>query len=449
VVTMDTLYLKSTGEVDNFLSNANQAHLKSRGKFASRSRVEAFLKGVDVVDSKRDLINRKVMEETGKSQALANSEFDAALSFARQTAYACFATVGATINSAVEGKYVSVDRVPFGPAVLISSYNTPLPNLFWKLAPSYLAGNISLICPSAHVAGSAALVLECLFEGGVPQDQASLTDGAIASAEAAVKSRFTKLISFTGSNRVGQIIARDSAQHHPKLILELGGTNPLIVLPSANLLLAAEAALLSAFSNGGQRCAAGSIALVQDSVYEEFSEILGDKLTSPDFLAKITEINTPLVSPEARAAHQDFLARAMQQGANAEYLDTDDSGSSSVPVILSGFRDALVACSSEVFSPILRMVKFSQAQDAATFANSLPLRLTSAVWTDRNSELNFFRERLDFGLINFNGPTFGAEPNFPFGGMGGSGNGSRDAGFNALESYSQSMIWTMVRDEND
>lgn len=449
MVMLEEFPMQSVDQVDNFLSTAHDSHLRSRNKFAARSRVNAFLKGLEAVESKRDLINRQVIKETGKSLALANSEFDAAISFARQTAYACFSAVGTTINSGVDSKYVSVDRVPLGPAVLISSYNTPLPNLFWKLAPSYLAGNLSLVCPSPYVSGSAAMVLENLFEGGVARDQISLTDGAISSSEAAVKSPFTKLISFTGSNRVGQIISRDSATNHPRLILELGGTNPLIVLSSADLSAAAEAAAISAFSNGGQRCAAGSIVLVQDSVYEEFSKMLRERLSSIDFARSISEINTPLISAESRLAHQGFVDREIAGGAKADLLEGLGSSTSSQPVVMSGFKNPLEACSTEVFSPIMRIVRFDQALDALNFANSLPLRLTSAVWTDRNSNLNLFRERLDFGLINFNGPTFGAEPNFPFGGMGSSGNGSRDAGFNALESYSQSMIWTMVSPNND
>jgi aldehyde dehydrogenase (NAD+) len=449
VVKVGALPLTSTNEVESFISNAYQTHLESRSKFASRTRAITFLKGLDLVESTRQEINRKVMQETGKNLALANSEFDAAMSFARQTAYACFGTVGTRLNSAAEGKYVSVDRVPFGPAVLISSYNTPVPNLFWKLAPSYLAGNTSLVCPSAHVSGSAALVLQCLYEVGVGQEQVSFTDGSVSCAEAAVKSPFAKLISFTGSNKVGQRVARDSAINHPRLILEMGGTNPLVVLSSANFLLAAEAALLSAFSNGGQRCAAGSIVLVQDSVYDEFSGILRDKLSSPDFMKTISDTNTPLICDESRLAYERFVERETGAGATAEFLEAAATEISSKPVILSGFRDPLSACSQELFSPIMRIVRFNQAADALNFANSLPLRLTSAVWTERTSELNFFRDKLDFGLINFNGPTFGAEPNFPFGGMGSSGNGSRDAGFNALESYSQSMIWTMVRDDDN
>lgn len=436
--------IASESQLKIFLSEAHQAHLDKELEFASRNRVDSFLIGLDILESKREPIISQVIRETGKHQTLAESEFNSAISFARQTAFRCFSSSGDSLKSSSNDKYVSVYRVPMGPAVLISSYNTPMPNLFWKLSPSFLAGNSSLLCPSPHVAKSFQMAVECLYEAGIKSTEVAVTNGDPRIAELATKSPHVKLISFTGSNQVGQKVSINCAPNHPRLILELGGTNPCIVMESACLDKAARASLMSAFSNGGQRCAAGSVAIIQESVYDSFLEEIKNAIADPNFAKSIREANTPLISPASAKHHDEFVDGARLHGSEVVQFYSLAAERSAVPAMLTRLVSPLVTCSTELFSPVLRVVTVPEKEAAIRFANQLPLRLTSAVWTGKVSELNYFKNHLNFGLLNFNGPTFGAEPNFPFGGMGTSGNGSRDAGFTALESYSQTKIWTMV-----
>ena len=436
--------ISTISQLERFLKHNHDNLLGRSLAFASRQRVELLLKGLEILKTERASIISQVMLETGKSESLAESEFDAALSFSEQTAFTCFSSTGDVLKSSLQEKHVSVERVPMGTAVLITSYNTPMPNLFWKLAPSYLAGNSSLVCPSPHVATSSQMAINCLYRAGVSSNEIAVTNGDSRIASQATMSSNVNLVSFTGSNEVGKTISRNTSAHHPKLVLELGGTNPLIVLESASLGLAARVALRSAFSNGGQRCAAGSIVLVQNSVYELFMGALKQAVRDPDFERALREENTPLISSENKKSCDEFVAKASSLGADVIRFPALASESASIPSLITKIPSPLEVCSEELFSPIMRVVKVDSMEEAVKFANSLPLRLTSAVWTQRVSELSYLKDSLDFGLINFNGPTFGAEPNFPFGGMGNSGNGSRDAGFQALATYSQTRIWTLV-----
>lgn len=413
-------------------------------RFASRNRVQSWMSGVEILKDKKDEIVALVCQETGKSTGLAEAEFQAAVSFALLIANACLGEVGAQLRSAQTRKSVTLGRVPLGNAVLISSYNTPLPNLLWKLAPSYLAGNKSLVCPSQYVFESTKKALECFYDGGVSDSDVAFTNGNPSLAEFATKVDSVRLVSFTGSNSVGKQISKNCADNHPKLILEMGGTNPLVVLPSANISKAAEAVAQSAISNGGQRCAAGTIVLAHSAIAKALQDELILKLESDPFAGQLADQNTPLISDFARSKHDDFIESQRQAGATVTRFPAAARAGSSVPALLDAIQDPRKACSEELFSPMIRFLEINTLQEAIFFANSLPLRLTAAVWTNNLSDLKFAEEHLEFGLINFNGPTFGSEPNFPFGGMGRSGNGTRDAGFGALEEYSQTRIWTMV-----
>lgn len=439
--------LQSTQEIQEFLSADEECGEAFSLRFASRSRVQRWLSGVELLKKNKTQIVSMVCSETGKSVALAEAEFQAAITFAELTAYACFAEVGSQIRSAQSAKQVTVARAPLGNAVLISSYNTPLPNLLWKLAPSYLAGNRSLVCPSQYVLGSTQRALECLFEAGISSSDLAHTDGSPDLAEFASRQPSVRLISFTGSNAVGRKISENCAKFHPKLILEMGGTNPILVLPTANVEKAAEAIALSAVSNGGQRCAAGTIVLAHSAVASKLRDQLVNTMSQGSFADTLMHQNTPLISEPARQKHEDFIESQIRSGSSVIRFDSLALANASTPVLIENMVDPADACSEELFSPAIRFIEVESLADAISFANKLPLRLTAAVWTGALSEMIKAQERLEFGLVNVNGPTFGSEPNFPFGGMGVSGNGTRDAGFNALIEYSQTRVWTLVDSE--
>lgn len=442
MVTLDTSPISSTQEMDAFFQSRPSRPNSRDDGFASSRRSAIVGRFIELLKENRRAIVELTISETGKSDRLAQNEFDAALRFARLCQASSEHTVGALLRSIDDSKHVQLQFVPSGIALLISAFNTPLPNIFWKLMPSFMAGNRSILCPSPHVSRSAEFVVRCLWEAGASHLEVAVTSGDPALAEYGSRSASVNLISFTGSNRVGKLVSSNSSLNHPRLILEMGGTNPTIVFPASDPSLAARSCLISAFSNGGQRCASGSIALVHEDVFDDFREALLELANDSQFTSLIDEENTPLIDGTALKRHEEFLQKSADLGLEVHSI-ASSFRSDAIPSIVWGVDEAPSLCSQELFSPILRVVRLKDSQELLEFANGLPLRLTSSVWTEKIEDWMSAIQELDFGLINLNGPTFGAEPNFPFGGMGSSGNGSRDAGFDAVKNYAQTRIWTM------
>lgn len=434
--------LSSTIEVDIFFESHPDDARSAVAAFASPRRSAILDRFLDLLEHKRDHLVELTVIETGKSERLAQLEFDSAVRFARLCQASSQGTAGALLRSIDDSKHVQLQFAPMGTALLICAYNTPLPNLFWKLMPSFMAGNRSLLCPSPHVSRSAEFVFRCLWEAGASPREVAVTTGDPELAEHASKSSSVNLISFTGSNRVGKLVSTNSSPNHPRLILEMGGTNPTLVFPSCDLSLAARSCLISAFSNGGQRCASGSIAIVHDEIFEDFTDAVRHFCADFEFLELIYEENTPLIDSVAIERHAEFLQKSKVLGLAVDSL-VMKSARGADPSIVWGVEETPSLCAEELFSPVLRVVRVKDSRELISFANTLPLRLTAAVWTANIRDWLSAVQELDFGLTNLNGPTFGAEPNFPFGGMGSSGNGSRDAGFDAVKNYSQTRIWTM------
>ena len=214
---------------------------------------------------------RLVREETGKQSVLGRGELTAAIDMAEMMAsHGRFAS-GTLFPSAIPGRQIRVERIPYGVAALIVSFNTPLPNYAWKVFPALMAGNSAILKPSPHTPFSAQLFVDLLHRAGVPLDGLQIAQGGAETAQALV-AEDVDLVSFTGGLEAGQAVSLAVTGSMKKLILELGGSNPLIVCDDADISRAVSSALESAYSNAGQRCAAGSRILVDHTVYESFRD---------------------------------------------------------------------------------------------------------------------------------------------------------------------------------
>ena len=185
---------------------------------------------------------------------------------------------GRTTTSGVANRQAMTIRQPLGVAGLIIAANTPIANVAWKVFPALLCGNGVVLKPSENTPETAQAFSRLAAEAGLPAGVLNLVQGLGAEAgQALVEHPGVDVVSFTGSSAVGRMIASVAGERMAKVCLELGGKNPLVVCDDADLEGAAEAAVLSAYSNAGQRCAAGSRLIVFDSVYDRFRELLLEK----------------------------------------------------------------------------------------------------------------------------------------------------------------------------
>jgi alpha-ketoglutaric semialdehyde dehydrogenase len=387
---------------------------------------------------RRDEAAELVAAETGKPKVLALGEADAAVEMGFFVAGEGRRLYGRTTTSAMANRTVLATRRPVGVAALIVSFNTPLPNYAWKAFPAVLCGNTAVLKPSEHTPASAAFFGELCREL-LPAGVLNVLHGLGAEVgPPLVESPGVDLVSFTGSAATGRWINEHGGRRLAKVCLELGGKNALVVCDDADLDRAVEWSLASAFSNAGQRCAAGSRLIVFDAVYDRFRELLLERTRAQkvgpddehDFGPVINErqLENMLAAVErARAAGAAVLTGGERLPQPGFYV---------APTIVEGAApDSEISC-SELFGPITTLHRVGGFQEALEVANASPYGLTAAIWTDSVHRAQEFVRRIVAGGVQVNGPTYGFEPHVPFGGQRDSGTGWREPGTEALDVYS-------------
>jgi aldehyde dehydrogenase (NAD+) len=254
-----------------------------------------------------------------------------------------------------------------------------------------------------------------------------------------VESPNVDLISFTGSTAVGRYIARVAGERLAKVCLELGGKNPLIVCDDADLEGAARAAALSAFSNAGQRCAAGSRIIAFESAYDELRELLVDSASALKVGPTDADDFGPVINERQMNAMLRSVQRAVSEGATLLYGGEriGDRGCFVAPTLIEGADDGAEIARTELFGPIATLHRVRDFDAALELANDSPYGLTAALWSDSVHRGQEFIARIRSGVASVNGPTYGSEPHWPFGGVRDSGTGWREAGTEAIEVYSE------------
>jgi aldehyde dehydrogenase (NAD+) len=384
-----------------------------------------------------------VARETGKSRKDALGETDAAIEMGFFVAGEGRRFYGQTTTSAVPNKSAMVVRQPLGLAGLIIAANTPIANVAWKAFPALLCGNAAILKAAEDTPLSAWAFGELAREAGVPDGVYATIHGFGEEAGAPlVEHPDVAVVSFTGSCEVGRWIASTAGKRLAKTCLELGGKNPLIVCDDADLSGAVTWTLGSAFSNAGQRCAAGSRIIVFDRVYDRFVELLLEATAKLKVGTSDTDDYGPVINEEQLRSMLAAVERAKAAGAavltgghrltGAAYGD----GYFVAPTIIASVNPSDEITRSELFGPITCLYRVKDFDEAIAMANDSPFGLTASIHTRSLDRAMTFVARIQSGVAVVNGGTYGSEPHMPFGGLRASGNGWREAGTQALDVYS-------------
>lgn len=382
--------------------------------------------------------------ETGKSFKDAIAEVSAATEMGFFVAGEGRRFYGRTTNSAMPNRTAETRRQPVGVCALIIAANTPIANIAWKVFPALLCGNTVVLKPSEDAPQSAVWFAKALKHTGLPDGVFSVVQGTGKEAGAAlVKNNKVDLISFTGSVEVGKWIQKTAGGRLAKACLELGGKNPFVVCDDADLPEAVKSAVLSAFSNAGQRCASGSRIIVFESVYELFKQLLIQKTKELKVGHYDSDDLGPVINENQLKGMMKSLRGAIKRGAvvltGGKRLRGGDyqKGYYLEPTILEGVSPKDEISRQELFGPITILYKVRGFNEALALANDSPFGLTAAIHTKSIHRAEVFKEKCRAGVISVNGPTYGSEPHMPFGGLRNSGNGWREAGTEALDVYSE------------
>ncbi len=395
----------------------------------------------ELLRERRDEAADIVVAETGKPLELALGETDAAVEMGLFVAGEGRRSYGRTTTASMKHRTVFTLRQPLGVAGLITSFNTPLPNIAWKAFPAVFCGNAAVVKPSEEAPASALFFAGLALEAGVPPGVLNVVQGLGAEAGAAlVEHEDVDLVSFTGSSARGRWINETAGRRLAKVCLELGGKNALVVCDDADLPNAVRWALASAFSNAGQRCAAASRIVVFDTVYEAFRGqlVAGANALEPE----------PLISEAALERMLEAVDRAAAEGATVLAGGTRGAGSGFhlAPTIVEGASPDAGISQTELFGPVALLYRVSSLDDAIALVNDSPYGLTAAVHTANLHRAMRFAEKVQAGVVVVNGGTHGSEPHMGFGGVKNSGTGWREAGIEALDVYSDWKIVNLIAD---
>ena len=388
---------------------------------------------------RREELAAVVVEETGKPEALALGEADAAVELGMFVAGEGRRYYGRTTTASMPHRTVMTVRQPVGVAGLLISFNTPLPNVAWKVFPAIFCGNGAVLKPSEETPLSANLFATTCHEVGLPAGVLNVVQGLGSEAGAAlVEHPDVDLVSFTGSAATGRWIAETAGRRLAKTCLELGGKNALVVCGDADLDNAVRWAVQSSFSNAGQRCAAASRIVVFDAVYDEFRR---------GFLeaAEAFTDTGPVISEASLERIVETLARAGGTVlCGGERLDRD--GWWLPPTVVEGIApDAEISC-TELFGPVTILYRVADLAEALAVVNDSPYGLTAAVHTASLHRAMRFAEQAETGVVVVNGGTHGSEPHMGFGGVKQSGTGWREPGVEALDVYSEWKYVNLISD---
>jgi aldehyde dehydrogenase (NAD+) len=349
---------------------------------------------------------------------------------------------GKTMTSPIPNRAVRTERAPVGVCAAIMPFNSPLAGVAWKAFPALLCGN-AVVAKSHELTPYTAVAFgKVLQEAGLPRGVYAVVQGyGPEVGMPLIEDERVGLVSFTGSVPTGKRIQEAVSKRAvlAKVCLELGGKNPLVVCDDADLSKAAEHAVASAFIDAGQRCAAGSRIVVFDRVYDAFRDAMLARTAVVKVGSGAQDDCGPVVSRHSLDRLLLAVEAAVKRGARVlcggHAVASLAPGYYMAPTVLDQVSHDDPISQEEQFGPITCLYRVRDFDEALRMANATTFGLTGAIHTTNHNRIEQFITRYRGGLVSVNGPTYGAGPHMPFGGVKNSGNGFREPGTESLDVY--------------
>jgi alpha-ketoglutaric semialdehyde dehydrogenase len=417
-----------------------------------------------VVEANADALARLVTREIGKPYAEALGEVQEIIDTCDFFLGEGRRLYGQTVPSEMPDKQLFTFRNPVGVVTVITAGNFPVAVPSWYIVPALLCGNAVVWKPAEYSAAAAAAFHELFCRGGGLPDgvfNVVYADGqhTYAGLEQALDAGLVDKVGFTGSTEVGARIGELAGRHLQSACLELGGKNPMVVTPNADLGLAVEGALFAGFGTAGQRCTSLGTVICHASVHDAFlgafaeataaaaiGDPFGDVLYGPMLDAKFSErYETYLdwIGPQHKVLGSTGIGRITAANPRAGFVGDPEAGLFYHPTIVDGVRPGDEIFGNETFGPLVGVTTYQTMDEAIELANAPGYGLSSSVYTNDAREAFAFRKGVSAGMVSVNNSTSGAEAHLPFGGNGKSGNGSRQSGIWVLEQFTrwQALNW--------
>ncbi len=407
------------------------------------TRGEYLRKAADILESRLEEVAHAMVRENGKTIMEARGETARGVALFRYYAAEGVRSVGEVVPSVNPRTMIYTTRVPLGVVSLVTPWNFPIAIPIWKMGPALVYGNTVVFKPATASPHCGVLITKILEEAGIPAGVVNLLTGSGGKVgEELVKNPKVHGISFTGSNSIGRRIAVWAAERGVKFQLEMGGKNPVIVLPDCDMEQAVTLTLRGAFGYAGQKCTATSRAIIHESIYDAFSAKLVEKARAIKVGPGIEE--STFVPPVVSEEQQKSILGAIERGKSEARLlcgggvpqgDAYRNGYYVEPVIFGDVPVDSALAQEEIFGPVLCLMRAEDLDEAIALANKVRYGLSASIFTRDLNAVQEYSSRIEAGVVKVNGETAGIEPQVPFGGVKESSSHSREQGRAAIEFF--------------
>jgi alpha-ketoglutaric semialdehyde dehydrogenase len=443
--TIGTFPLSGEEDVNRAVAAAKAAFEEWRLVPAPKRGEILFRFGQLLIDEKEELA-QLMAREMGKVLAEARGDVQEAIDMSFYMGGEGRRLFGQTTPSELKDKFQMSVRMPIGVVGVITPWNFPIAIPSWKMLPALVAGNTVVFKPASDTPALGERFVELLVEAGLPTGVVNVVHGGGGVVgETLVRHPDVRVISLTGSRETGVAVLKAAAEGLKHVHLELGGKNAIIVLDDADLDLAVEGIVWSAFGTSGQRCTAASRVIVQRGVYEELQTKLvtaAERLRLGIGWEDDTDVG-PVINQRALEKIHSYTGVGKDEGAKlltgGEIASDDGLGKGFYyrPTIFGDVEPGMRIAQEEIFGPTTALIPVDSFDAAIQAANGVKYGLSSSIFTrDVNKAFRAMRD-LDTGITYINAGTIGAEVHLPFGGTKDTGNGHREAGQAALDVFTE------------
>src|SRR3954454_24258993 len=432
-------------DVDRAVAAAREAYEEWR-LVPAPARGEILYRFGALVREHKDELSLLMSREMGKVLPEAGGDVQEAIDMSFYMAGEGRRLFGQTTPSELRDKFNMSVRMPIGVIGGITPWNFPIAIPSWKITPALISGNTVVFKPATDTPLLGERFVELLVEAGLPSGVINIVHGGGgAVGDRLVRHPDVPVITLTGSRETGVEVMRNAAENLKHVHLELGGKNAIIVLDDADLELAADGIVWSAFGTSGQRCTAASRVIAQDGIYEDLQGRLikaAEQLRLGPGWEEGVDVG-PVINQSALDKIHSYTEIGKDEGAKLLTGGEVASGNGLSdgyfyrPTIFGDVDPGMRVAQKEIFGPTTALIRVRDAEEAVRVSNGIEFGLSSSIFTrDVNTAFSAMRD-LEAGITYINAGTIGAEVHLPFGGVKGTGNGHREAGQAALDVFTE------------
>jgi acyl-CoA reductase-like NAD-dependent aldehyde dehydrogenase len=438
----------ATLEDANAAVDAAAAAFPAWSKTSPGERRALLLRAADIMDSKVAEFIRLMTEETGATAPWAGFNVMLAANMLRESGALTTQIAGEIIPSDKPGTLAMGVRQPAGVCLAIAPWNAPVILGTRSIAMPIACGNTVVFKASEQCPGTHRLIATALTEAGLPAGVINVITNAPEDApqivETLIAHKAVRRVNFTGSTRVGRIIAELCGRHLKPALLELGGKAPLVVLDDADIDGAVNAAIFGAFLHQGQICMSTERIIVHQAIADEFIAKLAARASQlPAGDPRGHVVLGSLISEDAAGKMEELIADAQAKGAKL-VAGGKRIGTVVEATLLDHVTPQMRVYSEESFGPVKPIIRVANEDEAVRIANDTEYGLSAAVFSGDVQRAMAVAARIESGICHINGPTLNDEPQMPFGGVKGSGHG-RFGGKAAINEFTD-LRWITIED---